>query len=153
MARPKKVVEEFDVEIEEIIDEEEVKKKPKKEKVLTPEQDEVRYQKEAVERRRPWGFRYEVSIAKKEEPNCYVGFYDCDTYKEAEQVCIDKAHCEDRECTVWDYDAPKPDKTVFRCKPPAIESVVSSKSPVDSSEQSSTTSKQRAQSVRSVKRK
>ena len=146
MGRPKKVVEE-EPEIEELI-EEPVKKKLNK--ILTPAEEEAQQERELKERKRPWGFRFQIFIAKKEDPNCYIGFYDCDTYKEAEQVCIDKAHCEDRECTVWDYDAHTPDKTVFRCKPPVTESSVDVESDIDSSDKSPVTSKQRN---RSVKRK
>lgn len=149
MARRKKVEEpEIEEQLAEEPIEEPVKKKPKK--VLTPAEEEAQWEREAEERRRPWGFRYQVSIAKKEEPNCYVDFYDCDTYKEAEQVCIDKAYCEDRECTVWDYDAPRPDKTVFRCKPPKPEDPVTGEGDMDSADKSAGTSKQR---TRSVKRK
>ncbi len=52
----------------------------------------------------PNGHRYEVSLAKIEEPNCYVGFHWCDTLVEAERVCVEKSVAENRECIVWDYE-------------------------------------------------
>lgn len=74
---------------------------------LTPEQADY-------ERKYPHGHRYSVSIAKVDDPCCYVGFHDCDVLKEAEQVCAEKGISENRECVVWDYDHAN---FVFRWKP------------------------------------
>lgn len=69
----------------------------KKRRKLTPEQEDR-------ERKFPKGCRYDVCLAKAEDPCCYVSFHDCDTMKEAQQVCTEKAIQENRECVVWDYE-------------------------------------------------
>jgi hypothetical protein len=49
-------------------------------------------------------WRYEVSLAKEKEPNCYVRFSESNTLEDAKQKCIDRANKEGRECIVWDND-------------------------------------------------
>jgi hypothetical protein len=85
----------------------------KKRRKLTPEQEDK-------ERKYPFGHRYQVSLAKKEDRHCFVGFHDCDTLKEAQEECLDKSVEENRECVVWDYDC---SWFVFRHKPEAEEPV------------------------------
>lgn len=84
-------------EVDEVIDGLIEDPSPKKRRKLTPEQEDK-------ERKFPYGCRYQVSVAKLEDKCCYVGVHNCDTLKEAQQVCVDKSVVENRECVVWDYE-------------------------------------------------
>lgn len=57
--------------------------------------------------------RYDVSLAKVKEPNCYVLFYRTDSLADAKKKCVDTACDEGRACIVWDYEA-WDDPIIFR---------------------------------------
>lgn len=67
-----------------------------------------------------YNFRYVVSLAKPNEPNCFKDFFETDTLSKAKEKCIDKACDEGRECVVFDREE-WGDPFVFRYKPEAEE--------------------------------
>jgi hypothetical protein len=56
-------------------------------------------------------YRYEVLIAKRDDPKCYVAVrvngkpYETNTFKDAQNKATDTACDEDRECVVYDRQA------------------------------------------------
>lgn len=66
--------------------------------------------------------RYEVSLAKIEDPCCYVINRSFDKRNEADAYCVELAEKEGRECIVWDNEE-WCEKIVFRHKPKKPEEV------------------------------